>query len=286
MSAMPDPAELAPSRDPAAYGRRPLFTVGLVAWIALCVLCLLAGAAIGRFGVQITPAGKTDSLPPDVPQRVTQPAAQSPSPPLQAMGPETSPAAVSQLSERVSRLESSSARTDQAAAAALAAAELSEAAQSAAPFGQDLAAYQKLAPASPDLAALAPLAALGAPTRQALAASLPDFASLAAAAARQPGKDASLLSRLAALIGRVIIVRRVDLHGAGVDGVLARAEAATSSGDLESALAGLKTLPAPARAPLGGWIAAADRRVQIDQHIGALRTAALANLTEADSAPP
>jgi HemY protein len=35
MSAAPDPAELAPSRDPAAYGRGPLLGAGLPAWISL-----------------------------------------------------------------------------------------------------------------------------------------------------------------------------------------------------------------------------------------------------------
>ena len=46
MTALPDPADLAPSRDPADYGRRGLFSVSFWAMMALCVLCVLAGAAV------------------------------------------------------------------------------------------------------------------------------------------------------------------------------------------------------------------------------------------------
>ena len=48
MSVAPDPAELAPSRDPAAYGRRPLFTAGFFVWVLLCLVCLAIGGVAGR----------------------------------------------------------------------------------------------------------------------------------------------------------------------------------------------------------------------------------------------
>ena len=51
MSAAPDPAELAPSRDPAAYGRRPLFTAGFFVWLSLCLVCLAAGGVAARFAL-------------------------------------------------------------------------------------------------------------------------------------------------------------------------------------------------------------------------------------------
>jgi len=56
MSLAPDQAELAPSRDPAVYGRRRLFTPGLFAWIVACVTCVALGAAIGLFGLAARPA--------------------------------------------------------------------------------------------------------------------------------------------------------------------------------------------------------------------------------------
>jgi hypothetical protein len=287
MSAMPDPAELAPSRDPAAYGRRRLFTPSFFAWAALCVLCLVAGAAIGRFGVQFATAAKETSAPDSVQRPPLPIAASAPAAAMPAAGVAAAPApGADQLADRLTRLESASARANDAARAALAAAGLSEAAQSAAPFDQDLAAYQRLMPASLDLRALAPLAVRGAPGRMALAASLPDVASQASAASREPAKSASLLSRLAAMIGQVVIVRRVDPRAIGVDGVLARAEAQAAAGRLEGAVAELRGLPPPVRAPLDDWIAAAERRIEIDQRIEAIRAQALADLVQTNEARP
>ncbi|HEY5107725.1 MAG TPA: hypothetical protein VII73_13310 [Caulobacteraceae bacterium] len=53
MTALPDPAELAPSRDAAEYGRRGLMSSGYWAMISFCVLCILAGMAIVRFGPSV-----------------------------------------------------------------------------------------------------------------------------------------------------------------------------------------------------------------------------------------
>lgn len=286
MSALPDPVELAPSRDPAAYGRRPLFTVTFFAWTSLCLLCLFAGWAVARFGVQLSPAARIEPATPEVAMR---PAAVAPSTPLQ---PATSPPANAQvgglavdaLAARVARLEAESSHGADAAAAALAAADLSEAAQSPAPFSQDLAVYQRLAPNSPDLAALAPLAARGAPSRAELVASLPDAASAASAAAHQPSKDAGLFSRLAGWIGRVVIIRRVDPRAPGVDGALARAEGQAAAGDLEGAVASLQRLSGPARAAIDDWLGAAQRRIEIDRRIAAIRAEALADLLQPSGA--
>ena len=288
MSAAPDPAELAPSRDPAAYGRRPLFSSAFFIWLLLCLACLAAGAAIGRFGFPAEPAPRVEAPAPEATPRA------SPNiPALAPTGPMTAPAssgatpaadasADAALSDRVAKLEAGASREDQAAAQALAASSLSVAAEGAAPFDRDLAAFERLAPDDPDLRALVPLAVRGAPNRTTLAATLPDFAAAAVVAAREPAPDAGFFTKLWALFGKVVIVRRVDPTGAGVDGLLARAQEQTSAGDLEDALATLERLPAPARAQLADWTAAAGRRIEIDQHIAAIRARALAALT----APP
>jgi len=281
MSATPDPAELAPSRDPAAYGRRPLSAGGAAAWAVLCVACLGAGVALGHFGFKIIPAPAAQSTPEPAPPSRAPPLAAAP---LAGAAPASvpdaaAPPSAAQLAERVTRLEAST--QGDSAVAALAAAELSEAAQTSGPFDQDLAAYQRLLPTSPELRALAPLAARGAPTRAALIASLPALASQASAAARQPGRDSSALGRLAALVGRVLVVRRIDPAAPGVDGVLARAERQAGAGDLEGAVTAVKSLPDEARGPLQEWIAAADRRLEIDRRLGALRVRALAGLAPA-----
>jgi len=285
MSAAPDPAELAPSRDPAAYGKRRLFTGGFFGWIILCLICLVGGAAIGRFA--LTPSElRSAAAANDSAARSVQSPALAPTAPT-AIAPAAAPAAAANavagapdagLGDRVARLETASARVSDAAAQALAAATLSTAAQGPAPFDQDVAAYARLVPGDPELAALSPLAAHGAPSRAALAAAFPDLASAAAAASRAPGKDAGYLAHFWAVLGRVVIVRNVDPGAGGVDGILARAQGAASSGDLEAAVRLIGDLPPDAREVLADWRAAAQRRIAIDQLIGRLRARALAGL--------
>jgi hypothetical protein len=278
MSATPDPAELAPSRDPAAYGRRGLFAPSLAIWLIVCVICIVVGVAVGRFGLKISPAPVAEpAAAPATPRQVGA----APAPPvIQGASASEAGGAPPQLSDRVSRLESALGRADQSAAAALAAATLSDAAQSSGPFDADLVPFQRLMPASADLRALGPLAAQGAASRADLAAELPPLASMASAAAHAPGKDGGLLSHVAAFVGRVVIVRRIDPNASGVDGVLARAESQAGAGDLEGALSTLDRLSPQARAPLATWMASAQRRIEIDRHVANLRAQALAGLSQ------
>jgi hypothetical protein len=285
MSAAPDPAELAPSRDPAAYGKRPLFTPSFLVWVGLCVVCLAIGAAIGRFGFQVTPVSEPETTPAEAPSHAPA-AIPVPTPTATTTAMPAPGGEVGALSDRVARLESNTSHVDEAAATALAAASLSAAAEGAAPFDQDLAAYERLAPDSADLRALAPLAARGAPSRAALAAAFPALASEAAAASHTPAKGAGYLDHLLAFIGRVVIVRNVDPGAGGIDGILARAERSAEAGDLESAVRDLRALPSQARAPLAEWIAAAERRIEIDRHIEAVRADALAALVRPSSPRP
>jgi len=288
MSVAPDPAELAPSRDPAAYGRRPLFSSSLFVWGLLCLACLLIGGVVGRFGFPAEGPAKPDTIAPDLTAHPSSAApAAAPSgpmaaPPSSGAAPAASGADAA-LSDRVARLETAASRRDEAAAEALAASSLSIAAEGAAPFDRDLAAYERLAPDDPDLRALVPLAVRGVPSRATLAATLPDFAAAAVVAVREPARNAGFLTKLWAVIGRVIIVRKVDPSGTGVDGLLARAEGQVSAGDLEDALQTLQRLPPAARSQLADWTAAATRRVEIEQHIAAIRARALAALTPAEA---
>jgi hypothetical protein len=276
MSAAPDPAELAPSRDLAAYGRRAMLTPAFFVWIGLCLACLVMGAAIGRFG--LAPPAHVE---PEAAEPAARPAAAlsaAPATPSPVSLAATPPAGELALGERVARLEGAATRVDEAAVDALAAASLSAAAEGSAPFDQDVAAYARLAPADPDLRALAPLAAQGAPSRAALAAALPDLAAQAAEAAHAPPAKASFARRLWAAISKVVILRRVDPAAPGVDGQLTRAEAAAAAGDLPGAVRELDGLPRAARAPLADWLAAAQRRIEIDARIESLRARALAGL--------
>jgi len=282
MSLAPDQAELAPSRDPAAYGRRRLFTAGFVAWIVACVVSLGVGAAIGRFGFAGGPAKTEPAATAAVESRPAPVSATPAAPPAPIAHPPPTPAATDSaaLADRVARLESAASRTDDAAAGALAAAALSAAAEGSAPFDQDLAIYGRLAPGDPDLRALAPLAAMGAPSRAALAASFPDLASAVAAAAHQPRRDANFLAKVIGRLEQVVIIRRVGPGATGVDGMLNRAQLQVAAGDLDSAVATLGALPPAAAAPMARWIDGAKRRIEIDQRIAQVRARALARLTQ------
>jgi hypothetical protein len=287
MSAAPDPAELAPSRDPAAYGRRPLFTSSFFAWLLLCLACLAIGGVAGRFAFPSEPASKPEALSTDAGPRAPivapPPLASAPIAASPGSAAAASTGTDAALADRVARLETAASRQNQAAAETLAAASLSVAAQGAAPFDRDLAAYERLAPDDPDLRALVPLAARGAPSRATLAATLPDFAAAAVVALREPGRDAGFLTKLWALFGKVVIVRNVDPAGHGVDGVLALAQSQASAGDVEDAVQTLQRLPPVARAQLADWVAAANRRIEIDQRIAAVRARALVALTPQDA---
>jgi hypothetical protein len=281
---MSDPADLAPSRDPAAYGKRPLLTAGFFAWVSLCLICVLAGVGIGKFGLPGQAPKPATAAPPAAVAPPAQTSAASPNPapapiaPAAAAAPPGSNVPDQGVADRLARLESASNRIDGAAAEALAAATLSVAANGSGGFDQDLAAFQRVDPNEPELAALRPLAAQGAPSRAELAAQLPALADQATLAARDPGDNASFLAKVWALVGKVVVVRRLDPGAGGVDGALARAEDQAADGDLAAAAQTLQALPAKARAPLEGWIAAVGRRLEIDRLVASLRARALAAL--------
>jgi hypothetical protein len=281
MTVTPDTAELAPTRDPAAYARRPLLTGGFWVMMAFCVLCLLAAVAVVMLGPRMSrvkhavaaaaPAAAPAS--PTRPPLATQLAAPAPASP-----DETG------LAARVQRLEAGQSRVLAAAAGALAAASLSDAAAKPAPFAADLAAVARVIPGSPDAAALAMLAPQGAPTRPALATELTALGAEVSTAARAPGKNASFMDRALYAVARVVSLRRIDVKATGADSILARAERAADNGDLEGAVRALDALPDQAKASLAPWRDKAERRIEIDQHIAGLRAAAVANLAAAQQA--
>lgn len=283
MTSLPDSAELAADRDRAGRGRKGL-GIGFWAMMAFAAACMMAALAVaivfGVFGAhQAPPAAPAPPLA-AAPALVAPVVAAASGPAAIAAPAGDLPASVelAALEGRVRRLESGEARGLNAAAEALAAAALSDAAAGPHPFINELAAVERLMPGSPHVQALAPLAAEGAPTRAALAGELADIAAGISVAARTPPRNASYMSQLAYAFSRVVSIRRVDATGAGPDAVLARAQKAAADGDLEAAVAQLATLPSGARGPLAGWRGRAQRRIDIDSHIAALRALALADL--------
>lgn len=264
-------------KDPAHY--RPRVGVGLWAVAAFGVLCVLAGVGVAMFTPRL--------LAPREEPATSTPLAAAPATvvPLPAAAPPVSPALsaaedeVARLKARIAVLESQGARTSEAAAAALALAELVDATRGSRPFPREIAALRAAAPELPELAALARLAEVGAPSRTALAASFPEYATHAVRKARKPPDGADVGQRLAYAAGKVVTVRRIDeTAGATPDALVARAERALEEGEVIAALKALDGLPPKAQAALAPWRAGAERRAEIDREVSALRARAIRDL--------
>ncbi|MDI1365251.1 MAG: hypothetical protein PSX79_10345, partial [bacterium] len=168
-----------------------------------------------------------------------------------------------------------------------AAASLAEAAQTSGPFDEELASLERVLPNSPDLRALARLAQAGAPTRAGLATEFEALAGRAATAARNPGEDADLLARIRYALSSVVSIRQIgSTRGTTPDAKLALAQGLLNEGDIEGAVRTLDTLPDPARVVLAAWLAVAERRVEVDRHVAAIRADALAGLAQVSRVAP
>lgn len=291
MTLATDPVDSEAPRDPALYGRRRLLGPGFWALIAFGLICVAAGAALARFGPTWFSGGKP-------PPPVQQPAA-GVAPPVQPGAGQASYGApspiavappavedVAHLEDRVAALETGQQRALDAAGAALAAATLADAARSARPFTQELAGLERVLPLSPDLRALSRLAQQGAPTRAGLADEFETLAGRTIVAARDPGRNADFLARLRHALSSIVSIRQVgSTQGTAPDAVLARAQKQLNEGDIEGALNTVEVLPPAAQTVLAPWRAAAERRVEIDRHIDAIRADALAGLVQVTHAP-
>ena len=286
MTLAPDPVDSDAPRDPALYGRRRLLGPGFWALIAFGLLCVAAGAALARFGPTWFSGAKTRPAV-QQPAGSAAPSAQSGSgPPLLgapsvAAVPPPASENVVQLEGRVAVLETGQQRALDAAGAALAAATLADAARTSRPFAEELAGLERVLPLSTDLRALSRLAQDGAPTRAGLADEFETLAARTAVAAHDPGRNADFLARLRHALSSIVSIRQVGpTQGGAPDAVLASAQKLLNEGDIEGALRVLESLPPAAQTVLAPWRAAAERRVEIDRHIAAIRADALAGLAQ------
>jgi hypothetical protein len=285
MTLAPDPVDSDAPRDPALYGRRRLLGPGFWALIAFGLVCVAAGAALARFGPTWF---SRDKAPPAIQQPAANPApspasAGEPLPGAPSVAAVSPPSfdGVAQLEGRVAVLESGQQRALDAAGEALAAATLADAARTARPFAEELASLERVLPLSPDLRGLARLARDGAPTRAGLAAEFETLTARAAVAARDPGRNADFLARLQHALSSIVSIRQVgSTQGASPDAVLGRTQKLLNEGDIEGALVAVESLPPAAQIVLAPWRGAAERRVEIDRHIAAIRADALADLVQ------
>ena len=147
------------------------------------------------------------------------------------------------------------------------------------PFTEELANLRATAPALPEIATLARYAASGVATRESLKVQLTGEA----AGIIEADRDAhakNWAQRLWLHIADLVSIRRVGrTKGRSTEAIVARAEAAAGSGDIEQALKEMNALDAPARQAAGTWIAAADARVALDEAIARLSAQVLALMT-------
>lgn len=177
----------------------------------------------------------------------------------------TDPTLLTQLSQRLDRLEANQRALARAAAAANAAAALQLKAHSSEPFLNELAAVE---PAFDDPALTAPLRAVaerGVPSETQLAIEFPQAAAKANIAAKAAGSEDSLFERVRYALGSLVSVRRIDnLNGNGIQATLVRAETRLNQGDLKGALAYLDTLPTEGQKALKPWLDKARARALVD----------------------
>ncbi|WP_297510642.1 COG4223 family protein [uncultured Caulobacter sp.] len=291
MTVAPDPSEIVAPSDPALYARRRVMGPAVWAWLLLCLICVALGAGLARYGPTLfAPKARsgdgavsaTPSARPIAERVATGAALPVEATPTAALPPPAPAADVERLETRINALETSQKGLVDAAATALAVSTLAEAANASRPFGEELAGLQRLAPPSPDLRALEPLARTGAPSRAGLAAQFEALAGRAASASRDPGPDADLFARLRYALSSIVSIRHIgSTKGSTPDAILARAQALLDEGDVEGAVAALDPLNDRAREVLAPWFLAANRRIEIDRRLAAVRADALASLSRA-----
>ena len=145
--------------------------------------------------------------------------------------------------------------SDNAARLALSAGVLRSAVMVGAPYADELAAVKQLGGDNAALTALAPFAAGGAPTAQALAQELSALMRQMQKIAGAAPPSADFLAKLQANAARLVRIQPVKApQGDDTSAVLARLEVDAANADIAAALADLGKLPDKIRAPATSWI--------------------------------
>ncbi|MGD9968042.1 MAG: COG4223 family protein [Hyphomonadaceae bacterium] len=177
---------------------------------------------------------------------------------------------VRRLQEELPAVAAEARSAATAARASYAVVAAAEAARSSGSFEQAHAALATLLPNDPNVAALAPLARTGAPTRIELRDSFERLDTDIVRAARQSQAGAGFWGRIQAALAQWIVVRRA---GAGdtPEGIVERAQRALDGDRLAEAIQELNSLPAAPKRVAQPWINDAQRRLEIDQRLAAIR---------------
>lgn len=178
------------------------------------------------------------------------------------------------LGARLEKLESA----DIAAAArrvslALALADLSYDALNGRPFATELDIIESLGGDAAAIARLRPHAETGLATLAELSAEF-RIAAIAALKAERNSQDGNWFVRLFRNLRDMVTVRRVgDVEGDSLEAVIARAELELDSGDVDGAVAEIRSLSGPAAEAFAEWREAAEARARLDALVRQLKAA-------------
>lgn len=193
---------------------------------------------------------------------------------------------VAKLVERAAEPPPAAAGAD-AAALAVAFAELRTRVAAGKPYADLLDKVTALAPDGLDLSALAPHAGKGVATLRSLEHAFPAHAKAAHAALQAPKGDDTLVSQLLANARSVVRVRRIGDDAAGPEAdALGRVAASLKSGDLSGALSAAATLPEGAQQALKPWLDRARGRASADAALDKASLTLAGALTGDRPAPP
>jgi hypothetical protein len=186
---------------------------------------------------------------------------------------------VRQIQERLDRLASAAGAPDKAVRAAVAAAALRNAVERDRPFAAELAAARTLGLEDGAMAVLEPFATTGQPKRNDLFRDLSALLPELRRAAAPPDQDLGYLDRLQASAVRMLNIRPVkDEPGDEPAAVLSRLEYKMAQQDVESIIAELDKLPAPAKEVARPWRTKATARRDATEAARLMATASLAKL--------
>ncbi len=179
-------------------------------------------------------------------------------------------AEVRRLQEELPTVAAEARQAAIAARASYAVVAASEASRSSGSFEQAHAALAALLPEDPNVLALAPLARTGAPTRGELRDQFERLDIEVVRAAHQARAGAGFWGQIQATLAQWIVIRRAG-GGDTPDAIVGRAQARLAADDLAGAIEELNRLSGAPKRVAQPWLNDAQRRLEIDQRIAAIR---------------
>ncbi|MFZ2028812.1 MAG: mitofilin family membrane protein [Vitreimonas sp.] len=175
------------------------------------------------------------------------------------------------LQEQLPAVAEQARTASNAARAAFAVAAASDASSHSGPFQESYASLQALLPQDANVLALEPLSRTGAPTRAELRDRFSHLDIEIVRASQQAQAGSGFWGRIQAMLAQWIVVRRSG-EGDTPAGVVDRADQRVAADDLDGAVRELSRLSGASRATAQPWINDAQRRIEIDRRLAAIRS--------------